>query len=575
MGISRRSFLAGSAAAVATTASGWTPVGRLLAAEAAGVTATPPNLPPGVTVYKERYENWSGEIRIDALWTCQPASAADVVTLANWAHANGWRLRPKGFSHNWSPLTVAASATIDDAVLLVDTKPALGTITVHGGSPASVTTGVGASMDNLLLALEQRGYGLAHNPAPGDLTVGGVLAIDGHGTAIPADGETPTPGQTYGSLSNLIVSLTAVVWDDGAGAYVLRTFGRADAPSDALLAHLGRAFLTEVTLRVGANARVRCQSILDVSANELFAAPGSTGRTIDRYLRQSGRIEAIQFPFTDKPWLKVWTKAPTKPFWSRQVNQPYNYPFSDAIPPQIADLLNQIQTGAPWLAPTLGAAQLAAVGAGLTLTLGWDIWGWAKNTSLYIKPTTLRVTANGYAILCRRADVQRVLHEFYTVFQGKVAAYRALGRYPMNGPLEVRVTGLDRPGDVGITGARAPQLSAVRPRPDHPEWDCAVWLDILTLPGTPYAEQFYREIEQWCLGNYTGNYASLRVEWSKGWGYTNTAAWADPGVIGGSVPASLSDGQPVGERFADAQATLDGLDPHRIYTSPLLDALLP
>lgn len=29
------------------------------------------------------------------------------------------------------------------------------------------------------------------------------------------------------------------------------------------------------------------------------------------------------------------------------------------------------------------------------------------------------------------------------------------------------------------------------------------------------------------LANYTGSYATLRPEWSKGWGYTDTAAWQD------------------------------------------------
>ena len=49
-------------------------------------------------------------------------------------------------------------------------------------------------------------------PAPGDITIGGALAIDAHGAALPANGETQVSGSTYGSLSNLVTSLTAVVW---------------------------------------------------------------------------------------------------------------------------------------------------------------------------------------------------------------------------------------------------------------------------------------------------------------------------------------------------------------------------
>ena len=40
-----------------------------------------------------------------------------------------------------------------------------------------------------------------------------------------------------------------------------------------------------------------------------------------------------------------------------------------------------------------------------------NIWGPSKNSLLYIQDTTLRVTANGYAIHLRRADVQQAVHD--------------------------------------------------------------------------------------------------------------------------------------------------------------------
>ena len=191
-----------------------------------------------------------------------------------------------------------------------------------------------------------------------------------------------------------------------------------------------------------------------------------------------------------------------------------------------------------------------------------------------MKPTTVRIVEAGFAIITSRANIQQVVSDFYTQYTTLLDTFQTAGKFPMNGPVEIRVTGLDNPGDVGITGARVVQLSATRPRPDHPEWDCAVWLDIHTLPRTRWAEEFYREVEQWCLTNYTGDYAGWRVEWSKGWGYTDDAAWTDPVVIGATIPASLTDGQPDGQQFADARTTLNALDPHRIYSTPLLDMLL-
>ncbi|WP_083749324.1 cholesterol oxidase substrate-binding domain-containing protein [Frankia sp. CcI49] len=566
---SRRSVLAAAAAGLA----GWTPLSRISAAAAA--TPTPPNFPAAIPLYRQAYENWSGEIAVDDVWTAAPASPADVVTIANWAHANGYRIRARGSGHNWSPLTLPAGSQ-GAGVVLVDTTEHLTAVTVAAGSPATVRTQTGVTMETLLTRLETAGYGLTATPAPGDLTVGGVLAIGGHGTAIPATGETPVAGTTYGSLSNLIVSFTAVVWDSSANAYALRTFSRSEAASKAFLTHLGRAFLTEVVLQVGANQRLRCQSWFDIPWTQLFAAPGSGAtRTFASYAESAGRVEAIWFPFTDNPWLKVWSRSPSRPLLSRTVNSPYNYGFSDNLPKQATDLIAQIIAGNGSLTPTFGQTQIALVGTGLITTATYDIWGWSKNLLLYVRPTTLRVTANGYAILTSRANIQRVVNEFCTYYRSRLTAYQDQGRYPMNGPVEIRVTGLDATGDVGVTSAGSPQLSAVRPRPDHSDWDVAVWLDILTVPGTPYSNQFFREVEAWIFGNFSGNYAAVRPEWSKGWAYTTTAAWADGPTIGTTIPNAYRAGQPAADNWDTARSTLNSFDPHRIFTTPLLDALVP
>jgi FAD/FMN-containing dehydrogenase len=219
-----------------------------------------PELPPGIAPYRAAFKNWSGEIVVDSLWTCSASTPEDVVVLANWAHRNGYRLRARGYTHNWSPLAIPPTPKRGARVLLVDTTTSLTTVTVNPGIQASVTAQAGASMEAILSALEERGYGLTHHPAPGDVTIGGVLAIGGHGTAVPADGETPEPGHTFGCVSNLVLSITAVVWDAASDAYVLRTFRRTEPEIGALMAHLGRAFVTEVTLRVGENAMIRCRS---------------------------------------------------------------------------------------------------------------------------------------------------------------------------------------------------------------------------------------------------------------------------------------------------------------------------
>ncbi len=122
-----------------------------------------------------------------------------------------------------------------------------------------------------------------------------------------------------------------------------------------------------------------------------------------------------------------------------------------------------------YLAPVLGTAQYDAAALGLVTTLSADLWGPSKNTLPYLKPTTLRVHASGYAVLTPRDRVQRVVSEFAAFYRERLAAYAARGSFPVNGSVEIRVTGLDEAGDTEVAGARPPLLSALRPREDHPE----------------------------------------------------------------------------------------------------------
>ncbi|MFE1881649.1 cholesterol oxidase substrate-binding domain-containing protein [Streptomyces diastatochromogenes] len=558
--VSRRGFLRTAAALAAV------PV--LVAADPARAAAELPGFPAEVALYRSAYRNWVGEITADGLWACAPTGPEQVLSVVNWAWRSGWRVRARGCSHGWSPLTITEGTTADSPVLLVDTASHLTGLALESAS--AVRAGAGVTLEALLTFLEEHGLGLTATPAPGDLTLGGALAIDAHGTAVTADGERPPAGTTYGSLSNRVLELTAVVWDEGAGAYVLRTFHRAEADCAALLTHLGRSFVTEVVLRVGPNSNLRCVSRTDIPASELFAAPGSPGRTLETFLRRSGRVETIWFAFTEFPWLKEWSVTPVKPLTSRHVTSPYNYPFSDSAPTLVADLVGRIFAEAAWyLAPVLGNAQLDVANLGLAATLSADLWGPSKNTLLYLRPTTLRVTANGYAVLTTRAGVQRVVHEFTSRYRERLEAYAALGRFPVNGSVEIRVTGLDDPADTGVAGARAPLLSALRPSGARPEWDTAVWLDVLTLPGTPYAEAFLRELERFLLDTFDGGYARARVEWSKGWAYTEDAVWSDAEVLGTAVPGSFDAGV-----WEQAVGILDRLDPHRVFSNGFLDRLL-
>ncbi|MGC0153209.1 cholesterol oxidase substrate-binding domain-containing protein [Chromobacterium vaccinii] len=572
VGSSRRDFLTGALKLTSVGAlAGWLPAEQVGAARLA--CAQPSNFPADIALYKQTFQNWAGDIKVDDVWSCAPRTPDEVVRVANWAKDNGFKVRPRGMMHNWSPLTVAAGA-VCPAIILLDTTRNLTAMAIDASGPvAKVTAQTGITMEALLTGLETAGLGMTATPAPGDLTLGGVLAINGHGTAIPAKGESRQAGASYGSVSNLVLSLTAVVYDTASRSYALKKFSRNDAQIAPLLAHVGRSLIVEATLQVAQNQRLRCQSWFNIPSSEMFAPAGSGGRTFASYLDSAGRAEAIWFPFTTNPWLKVWSVSPSKPAFSRETTQPFNYSFSDNLPNEVTDLANKIVSlGNGSLTPAFGKAQFVAASAGLVATGTWDLWGWSKNLLLYVRPTTLRVTANGYAILTRRENVQRVLNEFTTFYQARVQAYQQMGRYPMNGPVEIRVTGLDDPSEVALAGGVAPALSAIRPRPDHPEWNVAVWLDILTLPATPYANQFYREIEQWILSNFSGSYAAVRPEWSKGWGYSDQAAWSDANVLQATIPNAFRAGQ-VANNWDASKAALASYDPYRLFSSPLLDSL--
>lgn len=555
-----------AAAATGLAAVGWQSAFRIPA-------EADDDVPPGVETYVQAYRNWSGEIRADAATTCAPRSVEQVVEVVNWARARGLRVRAVGMRHGWSPLTITDEAS--GGFVLVDLTRYLDGVEVGADEHGPlVTAQPGVTMESLLTRLEEHGYGLAAAPAPGDLTLGGVLAIDGHGTAVPVDDAPGLPGQSFGSVSNLVTRLTAVVWDASRQEYTARTFTRAEAEAGALLVHLGRALIVSATLRVAPNQRLRCVSRTDVSADRLFAPPESAGPdSFAAFVESCGRVETIWFPYTDAPWLKLWSVAPRRPATARETTEPYNYPFSDEIPEAASDLLKMIIEGATWLTPAYTALAAETVTSGLAATASADLWGWSKNTLMYVRPSTLRVTADGYAVVTRRANVQEVVSKVYAYVSATLAAYQDDGRFPVNGPWEVRVTGLDDPADCLVPGAREPLLSAVRPGPDA-AFDTAVWLDVLTLPGTPDALEFYAGLERFLLDEFDGTTARLRPEWSKGWAYGADGAWTDPSFLHTAIPAAMQDGRAQDDGWHAALAAYRALDPEGLYGNAFLDTLM-
>lgn len=499
--------------------------------------------------------------------TCAPRTVAEIVALVNWARRNGWKVRAAGICDGLPPPTpspapartllldlsrhmhrsrIDGARTADAAV--ADTVSA--DAAIRPGAAASVTALTGITMQSLLARLEQAGYGLTSCPAFGDMTLAEALAIGACGTAIPADGETRASGHTYGSLSNLIISLTAIVWDATQQAYVARTVRRTDPRMGALLVHHGRALIVAATLRVGPLQHLRCVSRTDLSAATVFAPPATAGpHSFAASLGRCGRIESLWFAFTPAPWLKTWSVAPERPATSREAEAPHNYPFTNEIGDERSALIRELAEGNTWVTPLFTGLSYASVVAGLLATASVDLWGTAKNTQLYSQPSPLRVTSSGYVVLTTRNRVQHVVSTFYDYLSATLERYRAEGRFPVNGPWEARVSGLDDPVDCGIADAQPALLSVTRPHADR-AYDTAVWLSVHTLTGTADSQRFYAELDTWIHATFTGP-----DEWVR--------RAPSPTAATTTSIADHPDLDPAA--WAAASRTLHRLDPHHIY----------
>ncbi|MEL0027565.1 MAG: FAD-binding protein, partial [Perlucidibaca sp.] len=284
----RRQFLLTAlAAAISACGSGTSePAGQ------SGSASIDTTFPTAVTRYRQPFENWAREFSFPDMLTCAPVSADAAVAIINWAAINGYTVRARGAMHNWSPLTLAPGTSAATRTLLLDTTQHLTDMAMLSAPMPAVRAGTGVLMEDLLAYLEAHDAGFTATPAVGAITLGGALAINGHGCAVPASGESALPRQTYGSLSNRVLALTAIVWLPDQQRYGLRQFDRRESDIGVLLTALGRTFITDVTLAVEPNQNLRCVSHIDIPASEMFAAPGSGGRDMASFLDSSGRLEA-------------------------------------------------------------------------------------------------------------------------------------------------------------------------------------------------------------------------------------------------------------------------------------------
>ena len=64
--------------------------------------------------------------------------------------------------------------------------------------------------------------------------------------------------------------------------------------------------------------------------------------------------------------------------------------------------------------------------------------------------------------------------------------------------------------------------------------------------------------------NYRPPYATVRPEWSKGWGYTERGAWTNRRMIARTLPHEFLVARPRDRTWDAAVRALDRLDPHAL-----------
>lgn len=543
----------------------------------------PSGFPSNLTVSRVTFTDWSTYISVPDVLMARVENPADVVDVCNWAVANGHTVRAVGHSHNWSPLVLAHDTAPGAKIMLVDTSKLDSCSFEPSSGNLLATFGTGITLDAASKQLEgfdnggaglAPGYAFPQLPAPGNLSLGGALAIGAHGTVVPS-GVAGENTLLMSCLSNLVTAFDAVVTDPTGSdphTYAIRHFERDETDSAAFLVHLGRAFITSVTLLVEPNYYLQLHCLFP-DATDLFAAPGTPPKSgnpqFASLLDDYGRIEVLWFPYNTGTFVQCNRRQSTKN--DDQVDGPYNYPWMNDITATENWLIKQALFHEPSLTPkfTEGEYWLAKWHEhGVVLN------GTARDLEIYLHDTTLKVTLFGWALQIPRAEVQDVASRFFQQLRSMLARYEQQGVYPINAAAEIRCNTVDQMGAVPWNDAPPPALAATRSvAPSDEALDTVIWLNVGTITGTPGSNEFYTELETWILetwGNETPD--RLRPEWSKAWAYTENGPWTNAAVLD-RIRSSYN--QPAAAPFtmdwaADTLAKYDGAG---LFTSPLLDTL--
>ncbi|MEM6988871.1 MAG: FAD-binding protein [Myxococcota bacterium] len=526
----------------------------------------PAGFPSRVPVLPVRIQSFDGLRRAPAIWHAIPWTKQDVVAIAQWATANGFLVRPRGKSHSWSPMQVAGPSARH--AILVDLRR-MQTMRL-AQDRRSGRFSAGLTIEQISRFLDRAGLALPMCPAVGEVTLGGVLAVGGHGTGVTHD------GRRGGTMGSLVRSLEVLCEDPNRpGTYRFEEVSREHEPSrlSALAVSLGSAFISEVTLGVE-SSRVFSVRSGARRMDQYFGAkrPGRarTPATLSEEL--AGRCPNVELLWEPsqgdlrRPEAMQLVRRGWRPRTHRSGDALQREPYRDRLVNwAVHDTDDAVRRALRWAQPKAGRR---ARGERLQGILRLSTRRPDKHLSqhaaqLYSSRYILRFHAASWCCIVERHAVGRML----TSAAKELAQLLQRHGNCVDGPVEVRITDPDPP-HVALSSARVP------PGVD-PASVVAVWFSVLaTLDPTHAAGIVLHGLERWMIevAPTAGlGVLGVRPEWSKGAAYDEKGR---PWRAADALAYYRRQYQAYPQHgLDDVFAVFDALDPSRRFRSPIAQIL--
>jgi hypothetical protein len=528
------------------------------------------DFPRRIPVYAARIENFDGNNAADSVWHAIPWTKHDLVEIAAWAVEHRYAMRPLGNNHSWSPMQVGG----DEArrVILVDLKR-LRTQEI-GDDRKTARFSASLTIEEASRFLDRSGYALPISTAAGEVTLGGVLAVGGHGSGVATG-----PGATFG---HRVQSVEVLATREGNPTYQLVEFTRTDDPDfmSALTLALGSILIVEITVSIE-RAKVfesRTESVR--MRRYLGVSPGVTGllrwpfpslsrsRLAKDLAGEAPKLELMWIPHQGvirgvqgmRMIRRGWKVAEHVPLELAAENEPYrdrlvNWAAHDT---DVA-VRNALRASQPELGRRVAGDRMQTMLWASTVRA--DDTATQLSCQLYSSRFILRFHAASWCLIVRREAVGRALHRAASELMKR----QQKGSMSLDGPVEVRITQTDPDEDdtVALSPARTPR--GVDPNDVY-----AVWFNILTDLGDDQAGWILHDFERWLLERAPGDdsgIVAVRPEWSKGAAYdAQGRPWRDERAL-----TSFRREFEAYDRYdwKQTKRRLDTLDASHLFRSPL------